>query len=66
VLHTLAQGADKSFLRWVISKDFPAHVIEICTAALDQSEPDFLRWVSERFGQPAPTAVPGFTAPPSV
>jgi DNA polymerase III subunit epsilon len=61
VLHELAQGPDKSFLRWVVSKDFPQHVIELCIAALDQPPDEFLQWAQTRFGQPAPTAQPAFT-----
>src|SRR5689334_7037097 len=29
-LHQLAAGPDRSFLRWVIERDFPVHVGEIC------------------------------------
>jgi DNA polymerase-3 subunit epsilon len=59
-LHELAAGPDRSFLRWVVERDFPMHVIEVCKAALDLA-PDALRaWVVERFGQPAPTAQPPF------
>jgi len=59
-LHELAAGPDRSFLRWIIERDFPIHVIEVCRAALEMP-PDSLRsWVKERFGQPAPTAAPPF------
>ena len=61
VLHVLARGPEKSFLRWVVGRDFPAHVIELCQAALDRDAEDFLRWAQTRFGQPAPTAQPAIT-----
>jgi DNA polymerase III subunit epsilon len=60
VLHTLAQGPDKGFLRWVISKDFPTHVVDIFRAVLEQPEQAFLQWAAQRYGQPAPTALPAF------
>jgi DNA polymerase-3 subunit epsilon len=34
-LHELAAGPDRSFLRWVVERDFPIHVIEVCRAALE-------------------------------
>ena len=49
-LHVLAHGADAGYLRWVIGKDFPAHVLEICRAALDQSADAFLAWAKQRYG----------------
>jgi DNA polymerase-3 subunit epsilon len=61
VLHVLARGPDKSFLRWLVGKDFPTHVIELCQAALDREPDDFLSWAQTRFGQPAPTALPAFS-----
>jgi DNA polymerase-3 subunit epsilon len=63
VLHELASGPDRSFLSWVISKDFPPHVMEICKAALERDCDDLHGWVRQRFGQPAPTAQPPFVAP---
>jgi DNA polymerase III subunit epsilon len=70
-LHKIAHGPDRSFLRWVMEKDFPPHVIDICRAALELAgrvaadacdavaEP-MAAWVRERFGPPpaAPVAVP--------
>jgi len=61
-LHELAAGPDRSFLSWVISKDFPPHVGEICKAALELSCDELVAWVRQRFGQPAPTAQPPFAA----
>ena len=39
---------------------FPAHVAEICRAALERTGDEFLTWVRSRYGQPAPTAQPPF------
>lgn len=61
-LHKVAHGPDRSFLRWVLDRDFPPHVVEICRAALelasrvaqaeDVAEP-ISAWVRERFGAPS-------------
>lgn len=63
-LHELAAGPDRSFLRWVLDRpagrDFPAHVTEICRAALELAGEAFLAWARDRFGVAAPTAQPPF------
>ncbi len=59
-LHELAAGPDRGFLRWVIEKDFPPHVGEICKAALERRPDELIAWARERYGQPAPTAQPPF------
>jgi DNA polymerase-3 subunit epsilon len=61
-VHELAAGPDRSFLAWVIGKDFPPHVAEICRAALEQPGDAFIAWARQRFGQAAPTAQPPFAA----
>ncbi|HEY5949977.1 MAG TPA: hypothetical protein VIV40_30995, partial [Kofleriaceae bacterium] len=61
-LHELAAGPDRSFLSWVISKDFPPHVGEICRAALERTCEELVAWARQRFGQPAPTEKPPFAA----
>ncbi|HEY5939127.1 MAG TPA: 3'-5' exonuclease [Kofleriaceae bacterium] len=61
-VHEVAAGPDRSFLRWVIERDFPPHVTEVCRAALDLCGDEFLTWARERYGQPAPTAQPPFAA----
>ena len=58
----LAAGPDRSFLQWVLGKDFPPHVMEICKAALERSGEELHAWVRTRDGQPAPTAQPPFIA----
>jgi DNA polymerase-3 subunit epsilon len=60
-LHELAAGPERSFLRWVIEKDFPPHVGEICRAALERNGEELVAWARQRFGQPAPTDKPPFT-----
>jgi len=60
-LHELASGPDRSFLRWVIEKDFPPHVVEICRAALERSCDELVAWARQRYGQPAPTQQPPFS-----
>jgi DNA polymerase-3 subunit epsilon len=57
-VHELAAGPDRSFLAWVIGKDFPAHVADICRAALEQPGDAFIAWARQRYGQAAPTAKP--------
>lgn len=59
-LHELAAGPDRSFLKWVIERDFPVHVAEVCRAALELPGDQFLAWANDRYGQPAPTDKPPF------
>jgi hypothetical protein len=49
-------------LQWVLKKDFPPHVAEICRVALERSGDEFVRWARQRFGQAAPTAQPPFSS----
>jgi DNA polymerase-3 subunit epsilon len=62
-LHELAAGPDRGFLRWVVERDFPAHVIDICRAALDVPAGELVGWVRQRYGEPAPTDKPPFARP---
>ncbi|HEX4421878.1 MAG TPA: exonuclease domain-containing protein [Kofleriaceae bacterium] len=58
-LHQLAAGPDRSFLRWVVERDFPVHVGEVCRAALDLGGEEFLAWARRKYPcpiVPAPTA----------
>lgn len=59
-LHELASGPDRGFLRWVLDRDFPSHVHEICRAALEKPAHELHAWARQRYGQPAPTAQPPF------
>ena len=56
-VHTLAAGPDRSFLRWVVEKDFPVHVGEVCRAALDLPGEAFLAWARQRYPIPVPPPV---------
>jgi DNA polymerase III epsilon subunit-like protein/uncharacterized protein (DUF3820 family) len=65
-LHQLAAGPDRSFLRWVVERDFPVHVGEVCRAALDLPGEEFLAWARRRFPMPAmPPASPAALAEPA-
>ena len=55
-LHQLAAGPDRSFLRWVVERDFPIHVGEVCRAALDLPGDEFLAWARRRFPPTAASA----------
>jgi DNA polymerase III epsilon subunit-like protein len=48
-VHQLAAGPDRSFLRWVVEKDFPVHVGEVCRVALERSGDEFLAWARQRY-----------------
>ena len=61
-LHQLAAGPDRGFLRWVVDRDFPVHVSEVCRAALELSGDEFLAWARRRY----PAAAPRPPAPPVV
>ena len=54
-VHAIAAGPDRSFLRWMIDRPsdrgFPAHVVEICKAALERTGDDFLAWAREKWPQ---------------
>jgi DNA polymerase-3 subunit epsilon len=59
-VHELAAGPDRSFLKWVLERDFPPHVMDVCRAALERPAAEFLAWAKEHYGQPAPTERPPF------
>ena len=62
-VHTLAAGPDRSFLRWVVEKDFPLHVGEVCRAALELSGDAFLAWARQRYPYTPAVAAPVAEAP---
>jgi len=62
-VHQLAAGPDRSFLRWVVDKDFPVHVGEVCRAALDLSGEAFLAWARQRYPYAPPAPAPAPVAP---
>ena len=47
--------ADRGFLRWVLSKDFPPHVKKICEVALERRR-QFGDWIATYYRRPAPRA----------
>jgi DNA polymerase-3 subunit epsilon len=49
-VHQLATIDGGGYLRWVIGKDFPRHVAEVCKKALEHSAEDFLLWVRQAYG----------------
>ncbi len=53
LLTELASGPEANYLRWIINKDFPAHVLEACRQALDLDAGAFEIWSAERFGRTA-------------
>ena len=53
-LHELAAGPDRSFLRWVLERPFPPHVLELCRAALDLCGAEFVAWARARYGVAKP------------
>ncbi|HET7506589.1 MAG TPA: 3'-5' exonuclease [Kofleriaceae bacterium] len=63
-LHQIAAGPDRSFLRWVVERDFPVHVGEVCRAALDLPGDEFLAWARRRFPAMSPPGSSGSAAAP--
>lgn len=55
-VHQLASGPDRSFLRWVLDRDFPVHVAEVARAALDMAADEFLAWARQKYPPPSTSA----------
>jgi DNA polymerase III subunit epsilon len=55
-LPRLARGPDAGYLRWVMDKDFPAHVREICQRAIELDGPAFSAWLAATYGAPRSAA----------
>lgn len=50
-LYELAHSEDGDYLRWMMSKDFPAHVHAICSKAFEaQDKSELSRWVQQQYG----------------
>ncbi len=64
LLTELASGPEANYLRWIMGKDFPAHVLEACSKALDLDADEFEAWAAERFSA-APGATSTASAEPS-
>lgn len=60
-VHELAAGSERDFLQWVLRKEFPAHVLELCRAALELSGEEFQRWARQRYLPPEAAAQPSPT-----
>jgi DNA polymerase-3 subunit epsilon len=62
-VHQLAAGPDRGFLRWVVERDFPVHVSEVCRAALDLPGEEFLAWARRKYPVFAPSVPPPPASP---
>jgi DNA polymerase-3 subunit epsilon len=47
--------ADPGFLRWVLDKDFPPHVKDVCRAALQLRGDQLVAWIADRYPRPTTT-----------
>jgi DNA polymerase III subunit epsilon len=58
-LHELARSPeDSGYLRWILDKDFPPHVHEICRRALELAAADFVAWARAHYPDVAPAEQP--------
>ena len=48
-VHELAR-TDDGYLRWIMGKDFPEHVRDICGRALELPAAEFLDWIGVEYG----------------
>lgn len=51
-LHEMAAGPDRGYFEWMMGRDFPAHVKEICQAALKLEGQAFLASVARSYPPP--------------
>src|SRR5690606_18429407 len=58
-LAELAAGPDRSYLQWIVDKDFPLHVREICQRALELDGPSLEDWVRAAYGTGPATLAAG-------
>jgi DNA polymerase III subunit epsilon len=52
-LHEMAAGPDRGYFEWMMGRDFPAHVKEICQALLQLDGQAFLATVARSYPPPA-------------
>ena len=52
LLSALVKDDNGSYLRWILEKDFPAHVQQICRQALELSSDRFHAWIATTFAPP--------------
>ncbi len=64
-LADLASGPDRSFLRWVLDRDFPAHVHDVCRRALECDAAELHAWVTDTYGGPPPPEPPAVLPAPA-
>lgn len=50
-VRVLVGGPDAGYLRWMLGKDFPPHVHELCDRALALAPEEFNGWIVSRFGR---------------
>lgn len=63
-LDALARAEDGSYLRWMLSRgDFPPHVREICTRALEQPAEQLATWLESTYRVTTRVAEPAGEAP---
>jgi DNA polymerase-3 subunit epsilon len=63
-LDLLARAEDGSYLRWMLSRgDFPPHVREICTRALEQPAEQLAVWLESTYRVTVRAAEPAGSAP---
>jgi DNA polymerase-3 subunit epsilon len=62
LLEALARSDDGNYLRWVLNKDFPPHVREICMRALELPAERFQEWLHSIHGVATPVATPPVVA----
>lgn len=59
-LSDLARGPDATYLQWILDKDFPLHVREMCRRALELEAADLIDWVrrvySRQLAPPPPAS----------
>ncbi len=49
ILSDIAAGPDADYLQWLVGSDFPLHVREICSKALELDAARFASWVAEEY-----------------
>ncbi|HET6612111.1 MAG TPA: 3'-5' exonuclease [Kofleriaceae bacterium] len=52
-LLSLAQGEGRGYLRWIIGRDFPPHVRDICQKLFELTPAEFLPWLESTYGMAA-------------
>lgn len=50
-LAQLARTDNGGYLRWILNKDFPPHVRDICARCLELPADEFLAWLEDTYGQ---------------